>query len=221
MLSMTFDVRTHEEFGGLGLRMQGKPHFDPLQGMGIAHDMLEHFADDDGTLAGELQALGASLYVRDGEGYYGYKGSMRTDPSEHISAEFLQQVYYTRERGETHLPRPPKHRPCEEHVENWILNIVRKARTQLIEELGPDELPEWITSTEQRHYFRGWLRHGYCRAVKRYRRHSKHDMLCVFMEIENAVDKYLKYAEDFGQSVRIAVSLHARRVVLTEIREDW
>lgn len=220
MLTATFDVRMHEEYGALGLRMQGKPHFDPLAGLAVAHDMLEHFKDDDGTLVGELQALGASIYVRDGESYYQQRNLTRTDPAEHISSEFLSQVWYTKERGEDTVPASPTCRSLA-YDESVFARTVGKARHQLYGELDYKDLPAWIRSEQQRRYLVGWMRHGYSRAVRRYRRYSPYHMMTVFTEVENKVDKYLKCADDFGQSVRIGISLHSARCVLTEIQPEY
>ncbi|UGC97153.1 deoxynucleoside kinase [Pseudomonas phage BHU-1] len=46
-----------------GWVMAGMPHFDPVQGLGVAHDFLEHFTYRAGN-AGEAEAYGAMLWIR-------------------------------------------------------------------------------------------------------------------------------------------------------------
>jgi len=61
MKRYTFEVAEHEEYGSLGFKPSWYPKGDPLGGMAVAHDILEHFPKDDGSAEGEYMALGASL----------------------------------------------------------------------------------------------------------------------------------------------------------------
>lgn len=51
------------DFGLAGFVRTDMPHFDPVQGFGLAHDMVEHFTPLAGT-HGEIAALAASIWVR-------------------------------------------------------------------------------------------------------------------------------------------------------------
>lgn len=81
---MEFEAAEHEEFGSFGFRTKGRADFDPL--MAVAHDVLEHFPDDDQTLGGECQALGASLWIRGLTGYYERNGNVNPPPR-HVAAD--------------------------------------------------------------------------------------------------------------------------------------
>ena len=70
MITKTFIIEEHEEYQTKGARPIDTPHADPLGGMSVAHDMLEHFHNDQGSVYEELMALGASYYVRGETGFF-------------------------------------------------------------------------------------------------------------------------------------------------------
>ncbi len=49
MIVRRFVRQHHEEYGFDGWRPQWIPHFDPSEGLGVAHDTLEHVLHDAGT----------------------------------------------------------------------------------------------------------------------------------------------------------------------------
>lgn len=221
MISFLFDVAEHEEYGYIGLRMAGKPHFDPIQGMGAAHDMLEHFRDDPGTLSGELEALGASLFVR-GELYYADKGRWVREPWQNIAGEFPMQVRYCEDRNEYGIRDGGNHKRLDdEWAENQIRKTVREAFRLVRSECDHDEIPLWLTRWEQRRYLMGWMRRGFRRARRRYAKAKDGMVTYTFQNIERAVDQYLKGAEVYGQQVRVSASIRTGQCVLRELEPRW
>lgn len=62
MQKFTFVCKTHDEYGGLGWALKSKPHFEPLPGMTVAHDVMEHFPRDNATHSGMVDCCrGQSL----------------------------------------------------------------------------------------------------------------------------------------------------------------
>ena len=60
-----FIVKRDDTFGNIGLIEKGAPDtFYALEGMGIAHDCLEHFKGDSGSIDDEFQAIGCMLHLR-------------------------------------------------------------------------------------------------------------------------------------------------------------
>ena len=221
MISFLFDVAEHEEYGTVGLRMAGKPHFEPIGGMGVAHDMLEHFRDDPGTLSGELEALGASLFVR-GEHYYSDKGQYVREPWQNISGEFIQQVYHCENRDEYELRDGGNHRKLDdEWAEDQIRKTVREGFRLVRSDLDDDRLPTWLTRWDRRRILMGWMRRGFRRARRRYAKARDGMVTYTFRQIEDRVEKYLRVQEAFGQQVRLSASIRTGEVVLTEIEPQW
>ncbi len=220
-ISGKFKIEVHEEYGELGLRLSARPWFEPLGGLAAAHDLMEHFADDDGTLAGELQALGASLFVRDCGSYFAQTGSRHTDASVHIAADMVQQVHYTRERGENELPPIRTRALSDDYVEGEFQRSLAGAIRTLREEFEGEPLPGWLKTHEQRARFVGWLRRGYRRAVKRYSKFSADEVCAAFIAAEKAADSYLRDAFE-GDEVRLTIDLdRASASIVSLIHEDY
>jgi len=115
MKAYRFAVAEHAEFGGLGLVPKWYPTGDPLGGMAAAHDILEHFPNDDGSTEGELQALGAAIWVR-GEGgvTFDSHGGRYFDLERDIPADFPEIWRHHAERHNSRwIDKPPRCRDAE------------------------------------------------------------------------------------------------------------
>src|SRR5687768_11443869 len=111
MLSMRFVLDYDSERSGTGWRPEHQPDFDPMQGMGVAHDLLEHFPDDDAGVERELQAFRSILLIRVEHG--------DLDPRS-LATEFpdiMAKLHY----NETDLVRrAPRTRPLQEGLEEFL-----------------------------------------------------------------------------------------------------
>lgn len=78
MPRVAFEFAEHHDFGTKGWRMRKHPTFDPIDGTGVAHDLLEHRAGDKGSVLEEMQALGAFAFIRMESGLMRqrYRGNM-------------------------------------------------------------------------------------------------------------------------------------------------
>lgn len=222
MIVGIFKLEEHPEYGSMGLRLADKPHFDPLGGLATIHDLLEHFADDRGDLASELEALGASIYVRNGEMYYLDSGSYVRDPAHHISGDMPQQVRYTEDRCEYELRDcGPSRAIQDEFVEGIIQRVLEKSIKLVKDEC--EALPEWLSTKEQRRRFVGWLRRGYRRASDRYKTHDQSQLGYTFGVGVKEVDKFIKhFGEPGNEGMRVKVSIDIRYGrVFVEPEEEW
>ena len=192
MKTFVFELAEHPEYGSNGWRMVGT-NMDPLGGMGVAHDCLEHFGEDNVTVTSELKALGASLFTR--ADYFSAKGKFETNPGVHIAADvpmILQAI-----RNGDHITKPPATRPipCEDCIDKMFSEVRKNWR---------DECEDIMCRNDMARQFpaiRSWLRVGYRMATRRYRGHSQWDVTNLFMSIEDAADKYLKHAESWNRLV--------------------
>ena len=64
MIAQTFEWAVDEDSGTDGWRPLRRPEFRPGFGHLVAHDLIEHRPDDDGSVRAELIALGAVLWIR-------------------------------------------------------------------------------------------------------------------------------------------------------------
>lgn len=199
MITALFETAIDDEYGTLGFRMRNRPHFNAVPGMAVAHDLLEHFPGDDGTLEHELMALGASLFVRNFEEYFHYIGQRITDPVQNIASDFINQYHL---HGEDYTLRAINTRAfagSELYIEDVIQSIFSQGRRVVSADTSC--IPEWLKSGRRADCV-GWLRHGYRSARRRYRRYRQHNVLSAFMEIEKLVDGALRTAEP-GEVYRV------------------
>lgn len=208
-----FVAKIHEEYGMLGLiEVTAPDEFEPLTGMGTAHDCLEHFPGDDGSIDHEFQALGSILWIR---GIGGYWSHLTRDYSNNIATEMSEMLwrlfYYD---NYTMRPAMSKRKP-----EHYVLDkAIQQAKADILadfemneEDFDHDKLEHFLSSA------RYWIHKGYARAKKRYPDPEK---VChIFREIESEVDRILKHAYEH-QQFEISYNLQTTRVVITEIYEE-
>jgi hypothetical protein len=201
MKTYRFTVAEHEEFGSLGFKPSWYPHGDPLGGMAVAHDILEHFPNDDGGAEGEFLALGAALYIRGETGYFQRHGNVNP-PEVHLSAEFdMIWRAHTERDGRSDIREVSRVRNTE--LLDTCRKIVRLGVKNLEENgVEPEDLPNHGT----RELIARWLAKGYVKAARRYRKLDQHTLSYVFGKIEEAADKALKYADE-GQVLTVWLDL--------------
>mgnify|MGYP001599717771 CR=1 FL=1 len=179
MKSYTFEVAEHEEFRTLGFKPSWYPKGDPLGGIGVAHDILEHFPKDDGSAEGEYMALGASLWIRGHAGYY-----QNGTAAENIASD-LPMVWGI----QSHV------KPCGLSRDSEGIEQAREAVKHWAREFKYMEGSK-LPSHEERERVARWIAKGYKRAQTRYRGIPSYKLAYdVFKPIEDAAEKALKYAE--------------------------
>ncbi len=211
-----FDCKEHQEYGGLGWVLQNMPAFDPLPGMAVAHDMLEHIPDDDST-TGELMALGAFLYVR-GEEYFQQKrrGMGTTSPAENCHGEIgdlLIKIHY-----KEWVPlQATRHtlRGLPGDIQDEIKKTVRLVRRYL-----KTERDDYTMTAEDSRAILGWMAEGYRQAAKRYSDLPRYELLDLFCRIEAAADKALKQAEEGTTRLHVHVDTTSGRAELNVYTSD-
>jgi len=221
-ISREFVVEEHEEQGNIGMRPLDMPNADPLSGMAVAHDLLEHFPNDNGSVEHEFMALGALLYVR-GEDYFSINGSYNTDPAVHIASDFVEQYYYLIQRGNGLAFRNPgRTTMLDEDTELTFDRMFHEAKRNLRSAYQEEDDERFFLNDEQCRRARGWFRRGYRRAVRRYKSLNKvtHSprmaILSLFLEIEKKADEWMKHQEE-GMRCRITVNLLNRSFKLKEL----
>ena len=184
-----FVCQMHDEYGTLGWRLESQPGFDPLQGMAVAHDILEHFPDGDESPADEFQALGCSMILRD-ENYYAGKNN-RYSPAENVASDMPQIIHHVI-FGKMTLSEAKPIKPLDEEYEETIKNFV-KASMKLTDSEFNEEYREAAKEVVRKS--EGWIRLGMKRGLRRYK-NSLSNAQSMFKDIEEAADKTLKHAEE-------------------------
>lgn len=220
MITATFEVRTHEDYGMVGLAMVGRHWFTPIEPGIVPHDMLEHFPNDDGSTEGELLALGASLFVRDGESWYGQVRPYGSrDPGYNMSGDIAEQARYMLDSNRSWTLRDPgRTTRLDDYMEEWLETACKHAMAEGIslwrqepDEDGDDGVPNFLRQSE--HWkIKGWLRKGYRMAQRRYRDQTSYNMLNLYMLAARKISEAFEHVEDYPDAgVRLTVSINVKR----------
>lgn len=186
MIRRVFQCAKNEDYGFLGWRPVDMPNADPLMGMTVAHDLMEHFRGDNGGVEAEFMALGAALYIR-GEG--GFFSESRYTPAESVAADVPDLMRHIVHEGFSLNPAPHRTRATEETEPcDAVLQAVEF-------ENGDDGIAdEWARSKWNA---LDWLRIGYRKAKRRYAGIDPWDLTYIFRQIAEAADRHLESAEGF------------------------
>jgi len=206
MIRRKFIVKRHEEFGSLGLCPfddQYNPALEPLAGMTIAHDILEHFPNAHGTAEEEYMALGATMLVR--SQWSERRGTME----ENLASEFATVYKWSEQHCLPMIPVNKKIRNLDEEIEETLRRTRRFAIMSMESEIlyDDDETEESVRFLEEyADAALDWIRVGYRKATRRYRNVPAIFLGSVFKQISDGVELALKRAVE-GQLVKISVNV--------------
>ena len=208
--TFNLQVQEHPEFGELGVvSSQLQDHFDPVTGMGLAHDVLEHITPNGNPYVDEFLALGAFIHVRVEQGFHnrGFDwGSLGYE------IKNLLQSHYWQDGDQI----PNCNEVYEEEDSYWeeIYKQVEEGVGQFVEEEEIED-QDLIPSATQ---IANWILLGYGKAVRHYSEQNIDAYtLCheVFKQIQAQVDQWLKGAEE-GDQATLAVDFDQYEVTLVE-----
>ncbi len=217
-----FDYGTDPDYGGEGFRPSDRPDFNYLDGRVVAHDLLEHLTDDE-TLAGEMQALGASVYVR-GVEFFVEEGQMDPSIEENIASDMLV-FFQDWESGKT-APGKMFHKinakSTEEFDEGVFLDRCRLLAKAEFGQWTHDEYVQDEDSKKRAKEFRKfcvaalpWIRKGFWAAEKKYGKYGRRAMLDMYIKIQGHVNQAAKGAYE-GQQFIVDYDLDTGRVSVEE-----
>ena len=217
----------YEEEGLLNIKAPST--FDPsFDGELLAHDILEHFPNEEGSIEEELMALGAVMWVR-GLGYYweSYRiydfWERKLSPSRRICHDILNLAYPIRNnpgalQGGLSGFKVPNTKPLKgdhEWIEKEIIEATRLAFKLICEDVdGPDEWEFEVTPARFCLMARHWMRKGFRRAQKRYKGHEPEEIAWVFKRITDQVNEITgtKSMFDEGDMVVVEFVIKNRKV---------
>jgi hypothetical protein len=206
-MKWTFVCEVHDEGGWKGWREKRHPNFDPLAGMAVAHDVLEHFRGGDDGPAGELQAHGAIMWIRGmNNQFYGFNR-----PEQVIVTEF-PEIFRHWYHEKMPLPEPPRRNLPSDHYEReFLLEAMHQGKRLLLSEFvehGGGDAQEQQRYREAIDQFipmaKGWMIDGLQKAKRRYRNTDSYSVAMMFRRIEAEADNALKYAEE-GDHLEVTV----------------
>lgn len=216
LIQLDFVYAEDQEYGGEGWIPKLMPHFNASQGLGVAHDAMEHFNVAAGTLEEEILAFGSMLYMRVETGWFYQQGSYHRAGTV-LGGDIARFLCDRWQAGE--MLRMAKGRPrhLEDDMEEELDSIIDETRRQLRGELDDADWRQFQRDTiDVWNRLRRWMRRGYWMAKRRYRGASNHDLAYAFSEIRNTVDR-IKYPE-LGEELHVRLSINRNGRVMPTVK---
>ena len=221
---MRFDFicEEHKEYGLIGWRPKDQPDFDPLLGMGTAHDCLEHFRGGDESPADEFQALGASYRLR---GVYNYSRHFEGNVNEayaHLGADMPDIFEHVYDQGMGLSAAPASaYKPLRGKPEMALRAAMVEGLKNIRERYEGEDDETRPPASEIAAFYRdglAWMRHGFRRSGKRFGSDC-YEFMYLFREIHKEADAKLNEAE-IGDTLRVQVILKSKRANVELVRRE-
>lgn len=216
LIEREFVVEEHAEAGFIGLRPSDMPDFDPGYGRTVAHDFLEHAPGDDGSIAGELQALGAIQYVR------GDSGAFNVDPAELLSND-LRELFEFFTFRDYQIEKAPLATEVHHLFEGTWKHMRKTLKSEL--NIGTQHANHTWDDTSERAQLAPFLRHrwdivrwasiGYDRAAERYGRLGSWRVFHAFQEIEKRAQAFIDANEEYVGEAKLTIRFDTETGELT------
>lgn len=210
ILTRAFVCREWEVTGELGWKPEWIPNFDPLAGMAVPHDVMEHFPDSGPEIHHELQAFGAMYFIRGEMDYWGQAG-MNPDPFFHMTGGIVQvfeEDMHNKNGGRGFVwPAPAAATSGDPDLDESFYNLACRGIRDFVSEM--DAVDGWdFKSPVKAGQVAPWIAIGYARAVERFKHTSQDELVHTFREVEKAADRYL--ADCYGDE-RLVIAFNETR----------
>jgi hypothetical protein len=226
MATVEFHYTEDEEYGGMGWIPLKQPKFNASEGLGVAHDTMEHFTLD-GTMEEEMLAFGSIFYIRVETGLLLQNNYSGYSPGKILAGDVSGFFRNAWGEGANRILKPYQGRPrhLESYLEHDLEELCLHAMRQLRDEIG-----DYGTATEWQDFraanpsiednLKRWIRAGYWKCKARYRGASCHDLADAFDTLVRKV-KDIK-CPDYGDRLRCTVQVKGTRPVVSITRtESW
>lgn len=218
MATVDFHYTEDEEYGGMGWIPIKQPKFNASEGLGVAHDTMEHFTLD-GSMEDEIMAFGSIFYIRVETGLLLQNDYSGYSPGEILASDisrFFRDAWWN---DVTTVLKPYVGRPrhlepyLERDLEELCAETVRVLRAEFHEDTDGDD-SWWIFKAKNldlTQRLKRWIRAGYWKCKARYRGASCHDLAEAFDTIVREVSD-IKYPDE-GDRLRCTVQIEGGRPV--------
>lgn len=202
-----FQARVHPEWHVLGFALEGIANADPMDGIGCAHDILEHFPGGDIGAADEFMAFGAMLWLR---------GPSWAVPPAFQAHEFPGILEHVINEGHD-IPSLMGQPLLPEWAEKRLAVTMTRARIEchkhfLNERMLSGERASTVDYLDKLIY-KGleYMRHGFHRAVARYKKHERWEVENLFNTTRDTINRCLVAAE-YGDRLTVTIDFDALTV---------
>jgi hypothetical protein len=209
MGTVKFRYAEDEEFGSMGWIPLSQPAFNASEGLGVAHDTMEHFTLD-GTMEEEMLAFGSIFFIRVETGYLLQNNYSGYSPGKILAGDvsgFFRNAWCG---GQACVLKPYVGRPrhldtCLEHdLDELCRETLRLIRAEL-----DDDDADWrgfkANNLDLTQRLKHWIRAGYWKCKARYRGASCFELADAFDTIVRDVNaiKHMEEGERLHCTVRL------------------
>lgn len=193
----TFFGAEHKEMGNVGFIPNHNPHFEPGDGLMVAHDIFEHnFKNDDGGMHFEMMAVGVSLFFRDSN--YFHENNSRSSIGSIWSEIFHQMAIYYKTFNYT--PTHKWYKPyvgitkklypeIEEIISEMFEEGFANNNFEIINNLCSSK--ELLIIQQLKETGQQWVRKGYRYAERKWKNTNSLTVLNMFEIVKNEIDKII------------------------------
>jgi hypothetical protein len=210
MGTVKFHYAEDEEFGSMGWIPLKQPAFNASEGLGVAHDTMEHFTLD-GSMEDEIMAFGSIFYIRVETGYLLQNNFSGYSPGKILARDisgFFRNVWCG---GQACVLKPYVGRPrhLDTCLEHDLDELCRETLLLMRAELEDEGDDAWRTfradNLDLTQRLKHWIRAGYWKCKARYRGASCFELADAFDTIVREV-KSIKGLEE-GERLHCTVRL--------------
>lgn len=226
MATVEFHYSEDQEYGSMGWIPLKQPKFNASEGLGVAHDTMEHFTLD-GTMEEEMLAFGSIFYIRVETGQLLQNNYSDRSCGKILAGDISGFFRDAWSEGSSRVLKPYVGQP--RHLESYLEHDLEEC-TRHTMRLLRDEIGEYGTATEWQDFraanpdieanLKRWIRAGYWKCKARYRGVSCHDLAEAFDRIRDKVNA-IKHPNE-GDRLRCTVQVKNTRPVVHVTRtESW
>lgn len=223
VISKEFVAGENWNSGLIGLRPAQSPNFDCLQGITVAHDLIEHF-DNDESLNAEMQAFGTAIWNRFQGGYWSAFTQSFIPPEHHWENDFFNCFVSFCERESLTELKEPKFKQ-DDFCYDLLFSVdemLRCAKKYIKHSMGYEYFKNEFDCITEFHNklniflerCKPWMIKGFLRADKLYGKYINPAALTeLFYEVEMKIDEKLKHSDfEIGDKLKISINLDERKI---------
>lgn len=230
MIEHRFVWAPRMESGSMGWRILSQPTFTPASPRLVAHDIIEHGPNDDGSLEDEIRAIGAVAFVRLASGaiYADSDCDVGSLPLPELAASFFVLVMHNAmgDGVRLDLKEPPTSEPLDALTYGAGRDeVLRQGLALAAQQLPRYAIPEdcskaqrdALCSEDSQRRMLGWARLGYKEAFARYLGDPQLGAY-LYNEVKSKVAK-ISYGRGVreGDELHVTVSPATREVTVTHL----
>lgn len=214
IIERKFVYGTDDEYGTTGWMPAWMRGANALGHEIVAHDVMEHLSNDSCQYVDELQALGASIYIRSETGWYSYTMPNNINETwQHLGSTLHLDIIRA---SSGNFRAPPRTVRLDDETEDEMTRAVDEAFRLTHSEMHEEDRLALPLRDVLRQRMIGWMRIGYRAARKAFP--DQHGAMQMYRDIGKAV----RYFGGFeGQEITVRVNSGAMKFSVKSMEGEY